>query len=227
MMRPFGAAMRTRLFGVVYLGYFVTAILGQLSVSRAGISELGAGPRDASTVANGVLAHEGALRLGFALTMVSIAAYVVVIALFHQLFQAVSRFRAGLAACFGLVGMALQAGAVAAQLAAVATIGGGDQVRALAPVLLDVARQSDGVGLVFDGLFLLLIGDLIIRSRLVPRVLGVLFALAGLGWLTFLAPTLTASALPVVEVVGVVAEGSLMLWMLVVGVRGVSRTGGA
>jgi len=104
------------------------------------------------------------------------------------------------------------------------------QARASAVVLLDIARQGDGVGLVFDGLFLLLIGDLIIRSTIVPRVFGVLVALAGLGWLTFLAPTLTSAALPFVEVVGVVAEASLMLWLLVVGVRrdgapAVSRTG--
>jgi hypothetical protein len=71
---------------------------------------------------------------------------------------------------------------------------------------------------VFDGLFQLLAGGLIFLSAFLPRALGVGLALAGLGWLTVLAPPLASRLLTPVEVVGVVAEAALMLWLLVVGV---------
>jgi len=70
-----------------------------------------------------------------------------------------------------------------------------------------------------DGLFLLLIGYLTFRSTFLPRILGALIAFAGLGWLTLLAPPLANYLLPYIEVLGVLAEGSLMLWLLVMGVN--------
>src|SRR5271166_2116475 len=44
--------------------------------------------------------------------------------------------------------------------------------------------------LLFFGPYCLLIGYLIFRSTFLPRVLGVVMALAGLGWLAFLFPAL-------------------------------------
>jgi Domain of unknown function (DUF4386) len=67
---------------------------------------------------------------------------------------------------------------------------------------------------------LLLIGYLIFRSTFLPRILGALIAFAGLGWLTILSPPLAHYLLPYIEVLGVLAEGSLMLWLLVMGVNG-------
>jgi hypothetical protein len=44
-------------------------------------------------------------------------------------------------------------------------------------------------------------------------------AFAGLGWLIFLAPPLANYLLTYLEVLGVLEEGSLMLWLLVIGVN--------
>jgi hypothetical protein len=73
--------------------------------------------------------------------------------------------------------------------------------------------------LVFFGLFNLLIGYLIFKSTFLPRILGVLMALSGLGWLTFLSPSLANYLLAHIEVLGIIAEASLMLWLLVKGVN--------
>lgn len=48
---------------------------------------------------------------------------------------------------------------------------------------------------------------------------GALMVLAGLGWLTFLYSPLADHLSPYIEVRGIVAEASLMLWLLVVGVK--------
>jgi hypothetical protein len=45
-------------------------------------------------------------------------------------------------------------------------------------------------------------------------------AFAGLGWLIFLSPPLANYLLTYLEVLGVLAEASLMLWLLVMGVNG-------
>ena len=52
-----------------------------------------------------------------------------------------------------------------------------------------------------------------------PRILGVLMMLAGLGWLTFLWPPLAKDLAPYNLVPGMVGEGLLILWLLVFGVN--------
>jgi uncharacterized protein DUF4386 len=89
----------------------------------------------------------------------------------------------------------------------------------LALLFLQLNGQAMNIGLVFDGLCLLLIGYLIFRSTFLPRILGAVIALAGLGWLTFLAPPLASQILTYIEVLGFLAEAALMLWLLVVGVN--------
>jgi hypothetical protein len=73
--------------------------------------------------------------------------------------------------------------------------------------------------LVFFGPYCLLIGYLIFRSAFLPRILGVLMAFAGVGWLIFLSP-LANSLSSYLKVIGFLAEASLMLWLLAMGVNG-------
>lgn len=47
-----------------------------------------------------------------------------------------------------------------------------------------------------------------VKSPFLPRVLGVLIAAAGLGWLTFLSPTIPTPLIIFLEVLGFLAEGS-------------------
>jgi hypothetical protein len=71
--------------------------------------------------------------------------------------------------------------------------------------------------LVFFGPYCLLLGYLISRSTFLPRILGVLLMLAGLGWLIFLSP-LGNHLSTYLQVLGFLAELSLCLWLLVMGV---------
>jgi hypothetical protein len=72
--------------------------------------------------------------------------------------------------------------------------------------------------LVFFGPFCLLIGYLIYKSTFLPRILGVLMAAAGVGWLIFLSP-LAVQLATYLKILGFLAEMSLMLWLIVKGVN--------
>ena len=94
-----------------------------------------------------------------------------------------------------------------------------EQLRAMALMFLDLHTQSVSISLVFFGSYCLLIGYLIFKSAFLPRVLGVPLALAGLGWLTFLSPPIANHLIPYILILGFLAELSLCLWLLVMGVN--------
>ena len=73
-------------------------------------------------------------------------------------------------------------------------------------------------GLVFFGIYCLIVATLIVRSKFLPKILGGLLAVAGVGWLTFVSKDLAASLSPYHYVVGGIGEGVLTLWLLIAGV---------
>ena len=127
--------------------------------------------------------------------LLATACYIVVTLLFYDLFKPVNRSISLLAAFFSLVGCVL----------------GVLNTFQLLPFELN--------NLVFFGLYCLLIGYLILRSSFLPRILGVLMAFGGMGWLTFLSPSLASYLAPFNFIPGILGEGALTLWLLVVGVN--------
>jgi hypothetical protein len=212
--------VRVRITSVVYLLYFLTAILAQFFMSGLVVSG------DAAATADNILAHQPLFRLGLATGLIATAFYIAVTALFYDLFRPVNRSLSLIAALFSLVGCAIQAFGSLFQLAPLVVLGGGrylsvfnvEQLRALALMFLGLQAQAASICLVFFGVYCLLIGCLIFRSAFLPRILGVLMAFAGLGWLTFLSPPLADYLSPSILVLGFLAELSLCLWLLVRGV---------
>jgi hypothetical protein len=83
-------------------------------------------------------------------------------------------------------------------------------------------NRGYGVALIPFGLHCVLTGYLIVRSTFLPRILGMLMLLAGLGYLIFLWPPLGDRLFfPDIVVPGVVGEGALTLWLLVMGVNNI------
>jgi hypothetical protein len=167
-------APRARITGIVYLLYFLAAVLGQTLASRK------------------------LVVYGVAFNIIANAFYVALTLLFYELFKPVNKGVSLVAALFSLVGCAI------------ATL----DLFHLAP-----SRMSP---LLFFGPYCLLLGYLILRSTFLPRILGVLMMLAGLGWLIVLLPRLPLFMSRYIEGLGILAEGLLMLWLLVRGVN-VSR----
>ncbi len=210
-----------RITGVIYLLYFLAAVVGEFFTNRLVVAG------NAASTATNIQAHEASFRLGVSVSLVAIALYIALTARFYDLFMPVNRNLALLAAFFSLVGCAVQAFASLFLLAPLLVLGDSqylsvftlEQRQALALMSLRVNAQALSIGLVFFGLFCLLIGYLIFRSTFLPRILGALMAAAGLGWLTFLSAPLAQYLSPYVQILGVLAEGALMVWLLAVGVN--------
>jgi hypothetical protein len=86
------------------------------------------------------------------------------------------------------------------------------------------AFQVLNIGLALHGFYCLLIAHLIFRSTFLPRILGASMAIAGLSWLTFLSTPLANYLSPYNMASALLAEGLVMMWLLVMGVN-VSNVG--
>jgi len=92
-------------------------------------------------------------------------------------------------------------------------------LQALALFFLKVNDRGAGIALAFFGFYALLTGYLIIKSTFLPRILGVLSMVAGVGWLTFLYPPLGYRLFLYVALFGLLGAAALILWLLVFGVN--------
>jgi len=127
--------------------------------------------------------------------LIATACYACATVLVYDILKPVSRSLSLLAAVFSLVGCTLGA------LSALQLV------------------QSPINPLTFFGLHCLVVGILIFRSGFLPRILGVLLAFGGLGWLTFAAPMIAGVLRPYNLLPGIIGESSLTLWLLVVGLN--------
>jgi Domain of unknown function (DUF4386) len=134
-------------------------------------------------------------RLGLLAGLIAGVCYIAVTLLFYYIFKPVNRSLSLFAAFISLVGCAI------------------GPLTSLYRLTLHINP------LAFFGFYCLLIGYLIFRSTFLPRILSVLMALGGLGWLTFLSSSLANSLYPYNLVPGILGEGALTLWLLVMGVN--------
>ena len=220
-IREVSVRPEARTVGAIYLLYFLTAGLAAFLTKGLVV------PGDAAATANGILGHEALYRSGFAVGLLANAIYIAVTALLYGLFEPVDRVVSLLAAFFSIVGCAVQIFGGLFQLVPLVILQDGqllsafkgEQLQAAALLCLKLYVQSFNISLVLFALYDLLVGYLVFRSTFLPRILGVLLMLAGVGWLTFLWPPLATSLSSYILPLGALAEFLLMLWLLVKGVN--------
>jgi Domain of unknown function (DUF4386) len=134
------------------------------------------------------------VAVGEAVNLAAFAIYIAVTLLFYGLFKPVSKGISLLAAIMSLLG---------------------SMVGVLGVFHLALAHFSP---LWFFGPYCILLGWLILQATFLPRILGALLVLAGVGWLAYLSPDVASALSPWIKGLGIVSEGSLMLWLVVKGV---------
>jgi len=185
---------------------------------------------DAAATAQHILANELVYRLAVVGDVIAVL-YIVYTLLLYYLLRPVSRGLALLAALFSLVGIAVGMLLPLCDGAALLVLKDApslraltqEQLQAVALLFLQLRAQVDALSLVLFGTYDILIGYLIVRSTFLPRMLGVLLAIAGVGYLinTFanvLAPDFAAHLSPWILIPGL-ADLVVPTWLLVVGVN--------
>jgi hypothetical protein len=213
---------KARMAGVCQLMEAVTAAFGEVIIP----GKLVVAGNAAATAAN-ILGHERLFWLGFVLSLIGVAFHIGWALLMYELLKPVNRSLSRLAAFVILVGCAIQALTSLLYLAPLIILQGGsslsaftpEQLQALALVFLRLNDYAFQIYLVFFGAWCLLIGCLIFRSSFLPRVLGVLLAISGLGWVTYLYPPLAHRLSPFITVASALGEIPLELWLIVMGVN--------
>jgi hypothetical protein len=184
---------------------------------------------DPAATARTIMAHASLFRLGFLAEMMTNVIAVPLTLVFYRLLAPVGRFWVLLAVVLDLTQNTVNAVNAWTQFAPLTLLSGSPdlaaiphgELAALARLALKWHDVGFDIGLTFFGVALLIYGVVIFRSGFLPRILGVLYGLAGACYLAnsfayFFAPHLLSVYLLLPCLVG---EGALALWLLIVGVN--------
>src|SRR5579864_1412258 len=214
--------LKARITGVFYLLTILTGIFAQGLVSGRLVVE-----GDAAATATNILGHKTLFQWGFTAYLIEMACQIAFTALFYDLLKPAGRTVSLLAAFLGLAGCVIKTFSRLFFIAPLFILGGAhylsvfslEQLQALALLFLKVNDRGAGIALVFFGFYAILTGYLIIKSTFLPRILGVLSVVGGLGWLTFLYPPLGGPLFPFIAIFAILGAASLIFWLLMKGVN--------
>ncbi|MBV9382097.1 MAG: DUF4386 domain-containing protein [Streptosporangiaceae bacterium] len=186
---------------------------------------------DAAAAAHNIQTHELLYRLGLAAHVVVTLTNIPMAVIFYDLLKVVNRRLALLDVFFTLVATSVEAAGLLGEFTPVVLLGNRHYASVLPPAQLhalaylpgDLSTIDYSIYGVFYGFDILCVAYLVFRSTFLPRAIGVLLAIDTLAYLTdgftdFLAPGFAAHLVPWIGLPTIIGEGSLCLWLLVVGV---------
>lgn len=214
--------------GLLYLIVVVTGIFSLAYVpSRIPLTG------NASAVSDSILASLPLFRLGVAAFIVKQVAFLLLPLALYRLFQLTSRTMATLMVALAVASVPIALVSLAGRLDALSLLTDPRYSAAMSPqqlqaeVMLAISSYRNGmlITTLFWGLWLLPLGYLILKSALLPKVLGVLLVLGGIGYAVIvfgellLPGQLEGGVWRFVTLPASVGEIGTCLWLLIVGVR--------
>jgi len=212
-----------RMAGFLYLLIAIISVFGLIYVPAQLIV---AG--DAATTAHNIVASESLFRFGFMSNLMTFTINVFVAVLLYQLLKPVNKKMAALMVILILVGLGIAMLNELNQFVALLLLSGANyltafttaQLQALASLFLDIYQHGFSIAHIFWGLWLFPLGYLVFKSGFLPKVIGILLLIAGVGYvvdfaLFFLLPDITVK----VSEFTFVGEVVLLLWLLIKGVN--------
>lgn len=215
-----------RIAGLLYLIVIATGLFSEVFVRQA-LRVAG----DALATAHNIQSQEMLFRLGFVADLVNFVVGLPSVLIIYVLFKRVNKFLLQLALIFVIIQTAIIAVNLLNQISPLLLLGNDKYLNTLQPtqlatlslLSLNIQAQGYAIGLVFFGFYCLIIGFVIYKSQMIPKILGVLYVIAGLGYLInsftmflskgFANPLFIYLAIPIF-----IGELSLCLWLLIKGV---------
>ncbi len=213
----------TKAAGVLFLLTFLGGGFGEMYIPNRLIV-----PTDAAATAANLKSSEALFRLGFAAYLVEALCDVGLTWIFYVLLRPVHKDLALLAAFFGLVSTALFGFAELFYFSSSLVLRDADYLKSfstdqrntLAMLSLKTYGVGAGIFMAFYGVASLIRGILIFRSGYLPRFLGVLLGLAGVGFISrnFLLVLAPRLASPLLLAPMFLAAIAMTVWFLAKGV---------
>lgn len=212
-----------RMAGAFYLLESIVAASGQVVV----LGRLVVSGNPAATAAN-ITGHQRLFWFGFALSLLGVLFHVAYAYLFYELFKPVNLRLSIFAMLVLLMATSGQLLMAALYLGPSILLDTGkslsafsiEQSQALAYTLLRLNGYAFNAHLFLFGIWCFLVAILIYKSRFLPRILGVLLSISGLGWMMYLVPALANRLfMPYIAAASAVGEIPLEFWLLVMAVN--------
>jgi hypothetical protein len=210
--------------------YLITIVSGGFAEAfvREGLTVYG----NAVATAQNILASEQMYRFGFVADLVCILCGIFLSIIFYILFKPVNKSLSLLALIFSIVATAVMAVNLLNQLAPLLLLHNSSyqdtfsiaQLQTLSLFYLNLQSQGYNISLFLFAFYFPIIGYLIYKSNFLPRTLGVIYTMAGVGYLInslgwFLAPHFAAKLFPYVLLPAFIGEVSMSLWLLFKGIK--------
>lgn len=215
-----------RIAGVCYLIVIATGLFSEVFVRQALRVA-----NDAALTATNIQSNEMLYRLGFVADIVNFVIGLPSVIIMYYLFKRVNKLLFQLALSFVIIQTAIIAVNLLYQVSPLLILGNEtflntfqpDQLATLSLLSLDIQAQGYAIGLVFFGFYCLIVGYIIFKSHMIPKVFGILYAITGLCYLInsftmflsegFENPFFMYLAIPIF-----IGELSLALWLTIKGV---------
>jgi hypothetical protein len=214
-----------RMAGLFYLIFILTTVLATYVRSSLIVSG------DATATANNIMSSQGLFRIGFLTELVSAVFFVLAAWALYVLLKPVNKNLALLFLLLNLGGVAVECINALNLFAALQFLSGANylnvfqtgQLQAMAMLSLNSYTSGFVIAQIFFSAWLLPLGYLVYKSRFLPRLLGIVLILdffGNMSWFLqfFLLPDYEILAYPG-NVISFIAEISLTLWLLIMGVK--------
>ena len=216
-----------RIAGLLYLIVIAAGLFAEVFVREALTVS-----NDAVATAHKIQAAEMRYRLGFVADIFNLICGLPVIVFFYRLYKPTHRSLILLAIFFVIISNAVIAVNLLNQVSTLMWLSGDHYLATFNPYQLatlslhgiNVQEEGYAIALVFFGCYCIILGYLIFKSTYMPRVLGILYALAGLCYMIssftgFLMPGFRNPLFPFILIPSFIGELSVCLWLLIMGVK--------
>jgi hypothetical protein len=216
----------TRIAGFCYLIVLATGLFSEVFVRQAlRISN------DALATAHNIQANEMLFRWGFVADLINFVVGIPTIFIIYHFFKKSNTIILQMALALVIIQTAIIAVNLLNQITPLLLLSNEaylhtfqqNQLATLSLLSLNVQAQGYGIGLIFFGFYCILIGYVIFKTNAIPKIIGILYAIAGLCYLInsftmflskgFANPMFVYLAIPIF-----IGELSLCLWLLIKGI---------
>lgn len=215
-----------RIAGLLYFIVIATGLFAEVFVRQA-FQVSG----DALATANNIQSSEMLFRWGLVADVINFVCGLPVVLIIYFLFKRVNKFLLQLALIFVVIQTAIIAVNLLNQISPLLLLSNNaylltfqpNQLATLSQLSLNIQGVGYAIGLIFFGVYCVIVGYVIFKSKMIPKFLGILYIISGIGYLInsftmllskgFANPIFTYVAIPIF-----IGELSFCLWLLIKGV---------